>query len=255
MFVTYCIADLPRNTFPTCYTMGVQDFVHQNPRDVHRIVTTNLGGALLCTHAALRLMGRQPTGGHIFNVDGAGAGGAPTPKYAAYGTTKAGIAQLHRSMQAEAIVATRAFGNPVAVHTLSPGMVLTDLLLDGTTQANKAAFNILCEHPETVASFLVPRARAVVVQGRRGAYIRYLTPIRILAKVLTAPLLRHRFFGPDGETKYPPEAERLAAAAALRAAGAAVTGRAPVAAGLVYSVALVAVVLVVLADPALAHHR
>lgn len=35
--------------------------------------------------------------------------------------------------------------NPVGVHTLSPGMVLTDLLLDGATHQNKQIFNILCE--------------------------------------------------------------------------------------------------------------
>jgi hypothetical protein len=33
------------------------------------------------------------------------------------------------------------------VHTVSPGMVLTDLLLEGATTANKQAFNILCEQP------------------------------------------------------------------------------------------------------------
>ena len=33
----------------------------------------------------------------------------------------------------------------VQVHTLSPGMVLTDLLLEGATTANKQIFNILCE--------------------------------------------------------------------------------------------------------------
>ena len=33
----------------------------------------------------------------------------------------------------------------VGVHTLSPGMVLTDLLLEGATLENKHIFNILCE--------------------------------------------------------------------------------------------------------------
>ena len=35
-------------------------------------------------------MRSQPAGGHIFNIDGAGADGNPTPQYAAYGATKAG---------------------------------------------------------------------------------------------------------------------------------------------------------------------
>ena len=53
----------------------------------------------------------------------------------------AGVAHLGKSLKAEA----GALGSPVGIHTLSPGMVLTDLLLDGATFANKQIFNILCE--------------------------------------------------------------------------------------------------------------
>jgi chlorophyll(ide) b reductase len=60
-------------------------------------------------------------------------------------------------------------------------------------------FNILCEHPETVAAFLVPRARSVVARGDRGAAIRYLTPARVLAKLLAAPLRAGRYFDSNGE--------------------------------------------------------
>jgi NAD(P)-dependent dehydrogenase (short-subunit alcohol dehydrogenase family) len=54
-------------------------------------------------------------------------------QYAAYGATKIGIAQLQRTMQVEAA----GLPNPVGVHNLSPGMVLTELLLEGATPANK----------------------------------------------------------------------------------------------------------------------
>ena len=56
-----------------------------------------------------------------------------TPQYAAYGATKAGIAQVMGSVAAEC----RENGIRVGVHTLSPGMVLTDLILDGATNQNK----------------------------------------------------------------------------------------------------------------------
>lgn len=62
----------------------------------------------------------------------------------------------------------RMQGIPVGIHTLSPGMVLTDLLLDGATDVNKQIFNVLCEQPETVAAFLVPRARTVAGPHSRG---------------------------------------------------------------------------------------
>lgn len=68
----------------------LQSLVDAKPEQVVEVVTTNLLGSLLATRAAIQVMGDQPTAGHIFNVDGAGADGAPTPQYAAYGATKAG---------------------------------------------------------------------------------------------------------------------------------------------------------------------
>ena len=68
----------------------VQSFIDARPDQIQEVVQTNLLGCLLCTRAAVRLMAAQPRGGHIFNMDGAGADGLPTPQYAAYGATKAG---------------------------------------------------------------------------------------------------------------------------------------------------------------------
>jgi NAD(P)-dependent dehydrogenase (short-subunit alcohol dehydrogenase family) len=67
-----------------------QSFLDATPEQLRAVVTTNLQGSLLCTRAALRAMARQPRGGHVFNMDGAGADGMATPQYAAYGATKAG---------------------------------------------------------------------------------------------------------------------------------------------------------------------
>ncbi len=46
-------------------------------------MSTNLTGSLICTREAIRVMKKQPKGGHIFNMDGAGSGGASTPLTAA----------------------------------------------------------------------------------------------------------------------------------------------------------------------------
>lgn len=45
-------------------------------------------------------MREQSAGGHIFNMDGAGADGGATPRFAAYGATKRSLAQLSKSLQA-----------------------------------------------------------------------------------------------------------------------------------------------------------
>ena len=44
-------------------------------------------------------MREQTAGGHIFNMDGAGADGGATPRFAAYGATKRSLAQLSKSLQ------------------------------------------------------------------------------------------------------------------------------------------------------------
>lgn len=68
----------------------LQSFLDARPEQIQEVVQTNLVGCLLCTRAAIRIMAAQPRGGHIFNMDGAGADGLPSPQYAAYGATKAG---------------------------------------------------------------------------------------------------------------------------------------------------------------------
>jgi chlorophyll(ide) b reductase len=162
-------------------------------------VTTNLVGSLLCTQAALKLMTDQGYG-HIFNMDGAGATGDATPLYAAYGSTKAALVQLTKTLCEE----SKETG--VGVHLLSPGMVITDLLLTGATPENLGAFNILAELPENVSSYLVPRIRSVEGSGQ---YIRYLTNVRVIGRLLTFAKRWDRFFDKDGNRMYKPEDERL----------------------------------------------
>ena len=72
------------------YSGSYKPFLELSPSAMSQVVSTNLVGSLLCTQAAMRVMQTQPEGGHVFNMDGAGADGMPTPMYAAYGATKAG---------------------------------------------------------------------------------------------------------------------------------------------------------------------
>lgn len=179
---------------------GFRPLLQFNDEDITQIVSTNLVGSLLCTREAMRVMRNQAKGGHIFNMDGAGSGGSSTPLTAVYGSTKCGLRQLQASLLKE------SKRSNVAVHTASPGMVLTDLLLSGSTIQNKQMFNIICELPETVARTLVPRMR--VVKGN-GKAINYLTPPRILLALVTAWLRRGRWFDEQGRALYAAEADRI----------------------------------------------
>ncbi len=194
------------------YSGSYKSFLDLSPSAISQVVSTNLIGSLLCTQAAMRCMQGQPGGGHVFNMDGAGADGMPTPMYAAYGATKAGVAHLMKSLIQEA----ETLPNPVGVHTLSPGMVLTELLLEGATDNNKQVFNILCEQPETIAAYLVPRVRTVAARAVRTSYIKYLTTARALSFFLSAPTRAGRYFDGQGNAVYASERDRVLGDAAKR---------------------------------------
>ncbi|CAA7408701.1 unnamed protein product [Spirodela intermedia] len=179
---------------------GFRPLLQFTDEDIVQIVSTNLVGSLVCTREAMRIMNSQEKGGHIFNMDGAGSGGSSTPLTAVYGSTKCGLRQFQASLLKE------CKRSKVGVHTASPGMVLTELLLSGSSLRNKQMFNIICELPETVARTLVPRMR--VVKGS-GKAVNYLTPPRILLALVTAWLRRGRWFDDQGRALYAAEADRI----------------------------------------------
>jgi chlorophyll(ide) b reductase len=168
--------------------------------------------------------------------------------YTAYGATKAAFPQLAATLQAELA------DTPLGFHVLSPGMMLTDLLLEGATAANKQVFNILCEHPETAAAFLVPRARTAVARGTTGTYTRYLTPLAAVGRLLSAPRLMGRFFDGQGNAVYLPEHERILGRAAKATARQQAKARAQGSnLQLAYSLSLVLSVVVMMADAKVLH--
>ena len=99
-------------------------------------------------------------------------------------------------------------------------------------------FNILCDHPETVAAYLVPRVHSAVANRQAGRYIRYLTPARAAARFLAAPLRGARYFDAEGRPRWAEERERLGAKATRRAQAAAARRSAELAACYAMSMAL-----------------
>jgi chlorophyll(ide) b reductase len=200
------------------YSGSFKPFMNSDVDTIESVVKTNLLGTMYGTRAALRMFCQQEGGGHVFNMDGAGYDGKATPNYAAYGSTKAAITQMNKSLHEEAKEANKrnSENRGVGVHTLSPGMVLTDLLLEGSTVDNRASvFNILCEHPETVAHNLVPRIRYTAVKGESGKSLRYLTVQRALGYVVNWHQRNGRFFDELGNKKYSEsESERLSSSLA-----------------------------------------
>ncbi|KAH9769302.1 chlorophyll(ide) b reductase NOL [Citrus sinensis] len=133
---------------------------------------------------AMKMMREQPRGGHIFNIDGAGSDGRPTPRFAAYGATKRSVVHLTKSLQAE--LQMQDVKN-VVVHNLSPGMVTTDLLMSGaTTKQAKFFINVLAEPADVVAECLVPKIRSIAASGStKPTYLRFLTGVKAYSQIFS----------------------------------------------------------------------
>ncbi|KAK6233718.1 hypothetical protein QUC31_006124 [Theobroma cacao] len=159
---------------------------------------------------AIKMMLQQPRGGHIFNIDGAGSDGRPTPRFAAYGATKRSVVHLTKSLQAELQMqdvknvvvhnlslsegqcsTVDSFYNQNILHepkcALVPGMVTTDLLMSGaTTKQAKFFINVLAEPAEVVAEYLVPNIRSIPANGSwKPTYIRFLTGLKAYSQIFS----------------------------------------------------------------------
>jgi len=163
---------------------GRRPFTEVPTTVVEAVVKVNLVGLLLCTHAAIQMMQQQKgVKSHIFQTVGSGVKGGGTPGYACYGATKRGLPQLTDSLVKELTGGVPGYEDvktpgQVSVHTLSPGMVFTDLLLDDSTpELRKFPFGVLAAQPDEVARDLVPKILGV---SGNGAKVEFLTTDRIL---------------------------------------------------------------------------
>jgi len=160
--------------------------------EINKIIQTNLIGTINGYKAAMyNMQGKDSSSGkgkgHIFFMEGAGSQGMKTANFSAYGVSKAGFIQLVNSLTTEAKPLN------IGVHTLQPGMVITDLLVRDTTKPSAfKIFNILAEMPETVSAYLVPRIRAVSDSKKTGVKIRYLRTEGVIYRFLTFFLRRNR---------------------------------------------------------------
>jgi NAD(P)-dependent dehydrogenase (short-subunit alcohol dehydrogenase family) len=139
------------------------------PSEVVRVCNTNLTGAVLCCQKAAKIMVRQRAPKtsssssknasvpfHVYNFGFSTWGASFSKSTCTHKATKRGLSQLTTSLVEELASANV---ETVGVHQLSPGMVLTDLLLEGAEPVAKRFFNVLAEEPETVAKDLVPKIR------------------------------------------------------------------------------------------------
>jgi chlorophyll(ide) b reductase len=173
-----------------------------DPADIDETCRTNLSGSMMLSAEALRVMLRQPAGEggpryHLFNMGFTAAGLRSSPTSVPHRASKRAVAIMSELLRRELQAAGE---RSVGVHELSPGLVLTDLLLRDATPAQKRFFNAMAETPETVAATLVPAIRAASGQG---GTLRY-QPVTLMLAQLAASVFgyrKERFFTSEGERR------------------------------------------------------
>jgi len=163
---------------------------------VELVVKVNLMGVLIGTKVAMDIMKNQAGfTGEIFNTVGSGVKGGGTPGYACYGATKRGLPQLTASLVKELDEGVQGYekkeiAGTINIHSLSPGMVFTKLLLDDSTpELRKFPFGVLAAQPEEVAADLVPK---IVAKKTNGSSVEYLTTDKILTKFFERFILQKK---------------------------------------------------------------
>ncbi|KAJ1619457.1 hypothetical protein T492DRAFT_1085242 [Pavlovales sp. CCMP2436] len=192
---------------------GRRPFVDVPIKAVEAVVKVNLLGVLYCTQVAIKLMHEQQgSQGHIFNTVGSGVKGGGTPGYVTYGATKRGLPQMTDSLVKELTVGVQGYDRKPTkgvanCHTLSPGMVFTDLLLDDSTpELRKFPFGVLAAQPEEVAADLVPK---ILATSGQGAKVEFLSTDRVLVKFFERFLLGKKslYIDDDGNVIKKPGAQ------------------------------------------------
>ena len=172
--------------------MSIQrvDLCDQSPDAIARIVDTNLTGMLLANKVAISGMKAQGSG-QIWNMEGFGSGGQTAPGMAPYGATKAAVTYLIKGLQKE------IKDTGVQVCTLSPGIVVTDLLVGDYDlsspewQKTKRFLNILGDNVETVTPWLVD---GILKTDKTGAKVAWLTTRKAFWRFLTAGFNKRDLF-------------------------------------------------------------
>ncbi|NTV98705.1 MAG: SDR family oxidoreductase [Chlorobiaceae bacterium] len=158
--------------------------------EIDRVIDTNIRGTIYGTIIPFKHMQKQGSG-RIFNMEGLGSDGFMLDGLTVYGTSKSALTYFTRSFAHEACASN------VQVGTISPGMVVTDMLLrtvsDGSDDSirNRKFFNIVADDVDTVSAFLCRKMLSSTEQSPR---IRWLTKTKMIGRFLLSPFRKREFF-------------------------------------------------------------
>tara|TARA_Y100001968_G_scaffold298445_1_gene308320 strand:- start:683 stop:1396 length:714 start_codon:yes stop_codon:yes gene_type:complete len=168
------------------------DFADAPTEEIGTVVDVNLLGAMYGAHVAFRGMREQQGGGFVYLMEGLGSGGEMRPFHTVYGATKYAVRYLAKALINE------AKDTEVRVGSISPGIVVTDLLMDvykdrPVEELDKAkkVFNILADNVDTVAPWIAER---VLAARDNGTSITWLTKFTAFGRFATAAFNKRDLF-------------------------------------------------------------
>lgn len=158
--------------------------------EARKVIAVDVLGTIYGSQMAMRGMIEQGQG-QIYNMEGFGSSGNIRSGMSIYGTSKAAVRYLTEAMAAE----TKE--SKVLIGSLSPGMVMTDLVLERfkddpqALEKNKRIFNIIGDRVENVAPWLVER---ILSNEKHGVRINYLSRAKMFGRFLAAPFSKRDLF-------------------------------------------------------------
>lgn len=146
-----------------------------DPTTLSNVIETNITGTVLGSRVAIEGMLEQGTGS-IYNMEGFGSDGRILHGMSVYGTSKSAVRYFTRSLIKEYKT------DPVRIGSISPGMLVTDMLLEplrkdpeGNRESLKI-FHILADPVERVSPWL---SRKILNNSKHGTSIKWLTPSKV----------------------------------------------------------------------------
>jgi NAD(P)-dependent dehydrogenase (short-subunit alcohol dehydrogenase family) len=165
-------------------------FWELSPEQYNDVVQTNIIGTMYGTRVALTGMLAQGYGA-LYNLEGFGARGRSMRGMTLYGSTKASVHFINRSLAQETEETS------VIIGAIAPGMVITDMItrqFEGRAEElekSKRILNIIAEKAETVAPVLADK---ILENQKNGLTIAYSSSARMMLKFLIAPFKKRDLF-------------------------------------------------------------
>lgn len=147
---------------------------------IKRVVDINVLGTMFGTNIVLNQMKKQGYG-QVYNFEGLGSNNMIIPKTIIYGSSKRLITYFSKGCNKE----LKAFSN-ISVGTIQPGMVFTDLLLQGMNDEGMKIAKILGLEVKDVSRKIVKG----VLKGKQN--IKILTNLVITWRFMTSVFRKHK---------------------------------------------------------------